>query len=425
MIELNALLVFFLSIFTACSVSRWMLSRINIKHLLRHGHEVPQVFKGDIEEVTLAKMVNYTVDSSRLSSAERFTEDIVTLVILLSGFLPWMSTKILSFELNFVLSGLIFFFALWFISFAFEIPFNAYRSFVIEKKYEFSTITAKLWITDLVKGFILSVIIMVLLFGAFLWLLNYAKQTWWLWTWIVFSGFQLLMVWLYPVLIAPLFNKFEPIKDDVVKEAIGDLISKAGIKVENIYQIDAGKRSKHTNAYFTGLGKTKRIVLYDTLLMSHTTDEIIAVLAHEIGHFKKRHIMKQLVFMEIASLFVFYLFYRLMEWPLLYQTFGFEQNIPYVGVVLMAALFGPLAYFLTPIGSSVMRKFEREADEFAFDLTGAAVPLANGLKRLALDNSANLHPHPFYSWFYYSHPPLPQRIERLLKMEETRRLQPS
>jgi STE24 endopeptidase len=226
------------------------------------------------------------------------------------------------------------------------------------------------------------------------------------------------MIWLYPVLIAPLFNKFEPIEDEVLKETIILMMAKVGLKTEDVFQIDAGKRSKHTNAYFTGLGKTKRIVLYDTLLKSHSSDEILSVLAHEAGHWKKRHIIKQLVFMEAISLAAFYLVYRLIDWPLLYQTFGFNERIPYVGLLLVAALLGPVTFFLTPVGAAVMRKFEREADGFCLDLIGTVKPMTSALQRLAKDNLANLHPHPFYAWFYYSHPPLAERIGRLRRMED-------
>jgi STE24 endopeptidase len=226
------------------------------------------------------------------------------------------------------------------------------------------------------------------------------------------------MIWLYPVLIAPLFNKFEPVRDGALKEDIISLMAKVGLKAKGVFQVDAGKRSKHTNAYFTGLGKTKRIVLFDTLLNSHSADEILSVLAHEAGHWKKKHIMKQLVFTEIASLAVFYIIYLLLGWPLLYETFGFNENLPYVGLLLIAALLGPIAFFLAPLGAILMRKFEREADDYCLNLLGTVKPMINALKRLAKDNLANLHPHPFYAWFYYSHPPLAERIARLWQMED-------
>ncbi len=421
MIHWNILLIFFIVTFIACSIFRWTLMRMNVRHLRRHGHEVPDVFKGDIDEATLSRMSDYTAESSRFGSIEHVFDDVITLVILLSGFLPWLVGIILSRQLQFILSGLIFFGILALISGILNIPFSLYSTFVIEKKYGFSTITMRLWITDFIKSLFISAIMMGILLGAFLFLIHYARTTWWLWVWLFFSAFQLLMVWLYPVLIAPLFNKFEPVKDETLKEAIVNLMAKVGLKTEGVYQIDAEKRSRHTNAYFTGLGKTKRIVLYDTLMSSHSSDEILSILAHEVGHWKKRHILKQLVFTETAALAVFYLIYRLLDWPLLYHTFGFERTVPYIGVLLLAALISPLAFFFTPFGAIIMRKFEREADDFSFDLIGTAIPLSNALKRLAKDNLANLHPHPFFAWFYYSHPPLTERVARLRQMETERK----
>jgi STE24 endopeptidase len=418
MVQWNTLLIVFLVVFAASSLFRWLLTHMNVSNLRLHGHNVPEVFTGEIDKATLSKMSAYTADSSRFGSLEHFFDDIITLIILLSGFLPLLSGLILSWNLKFVFSGLIFFGILALISSILDIPFSLYSTFVIEKKYGFSTITVKLWITDFIKSLLISMILMGILLGAMLALMVYAEHSWWFWVWVVFSLFQLLMVWLYPVLIAPLFNKFEPVQNEELKNAIIAMMAKVGLKTEGVFQVDAGKRSKHTNAYFTGLGKTKRIVLYDTLLNSHTSEEILSVLAHEAGHWKKKHIMKQLVFTETVSLVVFYLIYRLTDWGLLYQTFGFEDKLPYVGLLLIAALLGPITFFLTPFSAVVMRKFEREADDYCFNLVGTAQPMVSALKRLAKDNLANLHPHPFYAWFYYSHPPLVERIARLQKMEE-------
>jgi STE24 endopeptidase len=418
MVQWNTLLIVFLVVFAASSLFRWLLTHMNVSNLRLHGRNVPEVFTGEIDEATLSKMSAYTADSSRFGSLEHFFDDIVTLIILLSGLLPFLSVLILSWNLNFVFSGLIFFGILTLISSILDIPFSLYSTFVIEKKYGFSTINVKLWIMDFIKSLLISMILMGILLGAMLALMVYAEHSWWFWVWVVFSLFQLLMVWLYPVLIAPLFNKFEPVQNEELKNAIIAMMAKVGLKTEGVFQVDAGKRSKHTNAYFTGLGKTKRIVLFDTLLNSHTPDEILSVLAHEAGHWKKKHIMKQLVFTEAVSLAVFYLIYRLIDWGLLYQTFGFEEKLPYVGLLLIAALFGPVIFFLTPIGAVVGRKFEREADDYCFNLVGTVKPMVSALKRLAKDNLANLHPHPFYAWFYYSHPPLAERIARLQQMEE-------
>ncbi|MGZ6274792.1 MAG: M48 family metallopeptidase [Syntrophales bacterium] len=421
MVHWNVLLIAFLAAFAASAASRLLLAYVNVSHLRRHGHDVPEVFQGEIDEATLARMTAYTAESSSFGSVEHFFDDAVTLLVLLSGFLPLLVGVVLSWNLHFILSGLIFFGALALLSAILDIPFSLYSTFVIEKRYGFSTITMRLWITDLIKGLLISGILSGILLGAMLALVYYADHTWWLWVWLVFSAFQMLIVWLYPVLIAPLFNKFEPIENEALKEAIIALMAKVGLKTGGVFQVDAGKRSKHTNAYFTGLGKTKRIVLYDTLLKSHASEEILSVLAHEAGHWKKRHIIKQLILMETVSFVFLYLVYRLIDWPLLYQTFGFAERIPYVGLLLIAVLFGPVAFFLTPIGAMLTRRYEREADDFCYSLVGTTIPMINALKRLAKDNLANLHPHPFYAWFYYSHPPLTERITRLLGMKDAKK----
>jgi STE24 endopeptidase len=417
MIQFNALMILFLAAFVSVALLRRLLTAVNIRHLHRHGHEVPEAFAGEIDGETLTKMSRYTAESSKFGILEGFFDDLVTLAILLSGFLPWLTGHILPWKAHFVASGLMFFMVLFLISFLLGVPFSLYQTFVIEKKYGFSTVTPALWISDLLKNLLISTILLVILLGAFLALMHYAEKTWWLWAWMVFASFQLLMLWLYPVVIAPLFNKYEPVRDETLKEAIVDMMAKAGLKTEGVYQVDEGKRSRHTNAYFTGIGKTKRIVLYDTLLTSHSRDEILAILAHEIGHWKKKHILMQLAFMETASLAAFYIIYRIIDWPLPYQTFGFDQPIPYAGLLLLAALFGPFTFFLTPLGTAVLRKFERDADHYSYALTGSTQALRSALKRLAKDNLANLHPHPLYAWFYYSHPPLTERIMNLRDME--------
>jgi len=247
---------------------------------------------------------------------------------------------------------------------------------------------------------------------------EYSRLVWWFWAWVFFILFEIMLLWLYPVLIAPLFNKYEPIKDELLKEKITALLDKVGLKAKGIYQVDAGKRSRHTNAYFTGIGKSKRIVLYDTLLASHSPEEIIAVLAHEIGHWKKKHIIKQLFFMIGVSLVLLYLVYLVVGSPVLYSAFRIHHAPVYVGLFLVSLYLSALRFFLSPVTAAVMRRYEREADRMAFELTGNSQPMINALKRLAKDNLSNLHPHPFYVRFYYSHPPLIERIEFLQAMDD-------
>jgi STE24 endopeptidase len=258
---------------------------------------------------------------------------------------------------------------------------------------------------------------MALLFIPFFALIHWLPQLWWFAAWGFFALFQMLMIWLYPLVIAPLFNKYVPVQDDVLRERIMAMAEKAGLRAEGIFEVDAGKRSRHSNAYFTGLGRSKRIVLFDTLLATHSHDEIVAVLAHEIGHWKLRHVLKQLILMEVVALAGFFLVYLLMGWPFLYETFGFAGPLPYAGLLLAAIMLKPAAFFLTPIGAAVSRTYERDADRYVLGLVGSTRFLAQALKRLAKENLTNLHPHPTYVAFYYSHPPLAQRVERLLAMD--------
>ena len=419
MVQCNYLLIAFLALFLTSSFCRWLLTRINMNHLKKVGHTVPTVFKDEIDRDTLSRITDYSIDSSRFRSLARFADDILLLIILLSGILPWFVTTILSFKLNFVLSGLIFFAGPAIIGSIAELPFSLYGTFVIEKKYGFSTISVPLWLKDLAKSIVISTVIGSILLGSFLALIQWATNTWWFWGWLLFAIFQLLMLWLYPIIIAPLFNKYEPVQDEELKERIVATMEKAGLKIKGVYQIDAGTRSKHTNAYFTGVGKTKRIVLYDTLLASHTRDEILSVLAHEIGHWKKKHILKQLVLIEALSFLLFYCAYLLIDWSFMYRTFGFSQNIPYIGIFLLSALFKPISFFFTPFMATISRKYEGEADRYSRWLMGSTQSLISALKRLTKDNLANLHPHPLYVWFYYSHPPLIHRIAALRKMNGT------
>jgi len=374
---------------------------------------VPDVFKGEIEPDTLKRIRDYTVAVSNLGSIEILVDDLADLVIILSGFLPYLAGTHLLSGLNPVLAGIVFMFACSFLLGVIEVPFDLYGTFVIERRFGFSTITFKLWLKDQIKTLLLSGLIMGIILAVFLELLYSLPRLWWLPAWVCFVLFQLLLTWLYPKVIAPLFNKFETIEDETLKKSIGELLERAGFHLTGLFKMDASTRSRHTNAYFTGIGKFKRIVLFDTLINTHTPEEITAVLAHELGHLKKGHVRKQLAASVVLSLAVLYVVAKLLAWPALYMTFGFQTIIPFAGLFLITIIGKPFTFFFIPIGSMISRRYERQADAYARELTGSTVPLARALKRLAKDNLANLHPHPLYAWFYYSHPPLAQRIEAL------------
>ena len=413
MVQLNLLLLTFLIVFSFRSGTQLFLNRLSISYIRQHGSTVPEVFRDAVDQEKLKKISAYTVDSADFGIISNLANQAFFLAILLSGFLPWLVRSIHQWGFGLIFGGLVFFASLSVLTNLLRLPFNLYATFVIEDRYGFNTRTFRVWLNDLLKSLALSALLGGLLLWLFLTLVVRGGTAWWLWAWILMGAFELLMMWLYPVIIAPLFNKFEPIANKELENQIGTLMEKAGLRAKGVFRMDASKRSRHTNAYFTGIGKSKRVVLFDTLLEAHTGDEILAVLAHELGHWKKKHVHKQLLLAEFLSLAGFYAVAKLLDWTLMYQTFGFLEPIPYVGLFLMGALFSPVGYFAQPLASAISRKFEREADDYSLTLIQRAEPMVSALKRLAADNLANLTPHPIYAWFYYSHPPLVERIERL------------
>jgi STE24 endopeptidase len=335
------------------------------------------------------------------------------LIILLSGFLPWLMKTISLWKYGPIGSGLIFFAVLSIFTNLLRIPFGLYETFVIEERYGFNVMKFKMWFFDLLKSIVIAAILGGLLLGLLLVLAIHGGNTWWVWAWMLVGGFELILLWLFPVVILPLFNKFDPIENKGLENRIKTLMEKVGLRAKGVFKMDESKRSKHTNAFFVGLGRSKRIVLFDTLLASHTEEEVLAVLAHEAGHWKKKHLLRMLVLLEILSFISFYAVAKFLNWPLLYQTFGFQESIVYVGIFLIGAFISLFGYFGQPLGSAISRRFELEADDFALELMGTGEPMCNALKRLASDNLANLTPHPLYAWVNYSHPPLVERIMRL------------
>ena len=415
MVQLNLFLSAYLFFFILRSVIQVILNRLNISYLRQHGGTIPEVFRDTIDPEKLKKIRTYTIDSASFGILSTLASQVFFLLLLLSGFLPWLAQTIQQPGWGGIVQGLVFFAALSLLANLFQIPFDLYDTFIIENRYGFNTKTFRLWIADLLKGLVLSALLGGILLGLFLSLATYGGRRWWLWAWGFVGAFELLMIWLYPVILAPIFNKFVPVDNPELVRRVEALMQKAGLRSQGVFKMDASRRSRHTNAYFTGLGKSKRIVLFDTLMDSHSPEEIEAVLAHEIGHWKRKHVLKQLILVEILSLVGFYLLSRLLPWPLVYQTFGFPEPILYAGLLLIGALFSPLGFFAHPLEAAFSRRMEREADDYALNSIPSAGPLVHAFKRLAADNLSNLTPHPLYAWFYYSHPALAERIRRLQK----------
>ncbi len=411
MISINSFLLAYIAIYLFTLALNWTSGRINLKYLEKYGQKVPDAFEDLIDEKELQKINRYTIDNIRFKLVQTVFAKFFFLFIILSGILPWLVESLA--QTHFLLAGLIFFAFLGLISSAIDLPFDYYHSFVIEDRYGFNTKTLKIWISDLVKAVLVMTVLGTLLLSALLLMVKYTGQTWWLWAWAFLLGFQILMTILYPTVIAPLFNKFTPLEDTELESGIEKLAAGQSLDIKGIFQMDATRRTRHTNAYFTGLGKAKQIVLFDSLLEAHGPDEILAVLAHEIGHLKKNHIKKQLVLISLVSFFLFFLASKLLTYELMYKSFGFSIMPHYAGFFLVGVLWEPVGFFLSPVGMAISRKFERQADFYSFKILNTAKPLTKALKKMAKDNFANLQPHPLYVWFNYSHPPLLERIKYL------------
>ena len=411
MISFNSFLITYLSAYAVTVIADLWIEKLNTENIKKHGENVPQAFKGIIDEEELGKINQYTIDNTHFSTVQTIVSSIVFLLIILSGILPWLTEALTGF--NYVMAGLIFLAVPGLLAAIVSLPFDYYHSFVIEERYGFNTKTIKIWITDLIKALVLSLILGAILLSSVLLMIKYTGEIWWIWACAVFLGFQLLMTVLYPTVIAPIFNKFTPLEDPDLVKKIEVLAESEGLGISGIYQMDATKRSRHTNAYFSGLGKTKRIVLYDSLIQSHDEEELLSVLAHEIGHLKKNHIKKQFVITCLISILLFYLASKMITWDVIFHSFGFSLMPAYAGLFLVGVLWEPVGFFLSPIAMATSRKFEREADLYAFQILKTAEPFIRALKKMAKDNLSNLRPNRLYVWFNYSHPPLLERIKRL------------
>jgi STE24 endopeptidase len=406
------LLLFFI-LYVAVVLFGYFLKYLNLRHLERYGAEIPEAFAGEIDGALLKKTRDYTVENSRFGFLESTFNNVVVLVFLFGGLLQIYNTYVLSLTGSFIVGGLLFFLLLTYASTILSIPFDLYSTFRIENKYEFNTVTPRIWLTDLLKSLLINTVFLGILLAVAFWLIKAAPGTWWIWVWGFMLAFGIFMMYISPYVIEPLFNKYTPVDDPVLEDRIRELMAKVGIRVSRIFKMDASRRSKHTNAYFTGIGKVKRIVLYDTLLEKLTEEEIIAVLAHETGHWKKRHLLKGIIVSQVMVLIGAYLAYHFTRSDFLTDLFRVEPSSFFAKLVILGFLYSIVSFPLTPLFNLLTRYYEREADVFACSVTGDREGLASSLIKLAKDNLSNLHPHPWYAAFHYSHPPVVERVRRI------------
>jgi STE24 endopeptidase len=379
----------------------------------KSGAKIPPEFKGKVDEVLLKRMQEYEADKTKFSFVSSIFGNVVTIAFIFGGLLNIYNSWVASLNLSFIISGWLFFLLLFYAGEFISMPFSLYSTFRIENKYGFNTMTVKLWISDFIKSLIISTIMMSLVIFAGFWLIQWSPDYWWFWVWSFLFIFSIFIMYVSPYVIEPLFNKFTPIEDESLKERIAGIAEKAGIHAGKILRIDASKRSKHTNAYFTGIGRVKRIVLYDTLLESMSHNEILSVLAHEIGHWKKKHLLKTLVVFEIFSLIALYISYRLIQTDLLLILFNIDTDTIFVKFILLAFLGGIISIILQPTANFFSRRREKQADVASYELTNDAEGMISALVKLSKENLSNLYPHPLYVSLYYSHPPILERIRTI------------
>jgi STE24 endopeptidase len=393
----------------------YWLKFVNLRYMKNHVRDVPPVFKGYIDEATLKKIHAYTIEKSSFSFIKSFYGNVLVLTFLFGGLLNIYNAWVSSMNLSFIASGLAFFLLLSYASTFLSIPFSLYDTFKIENKYGFNAMTVRLWIIDFFKSLLLSTILIAIVLTVGLWFIQSSPDNWWIWVWIFYLIFSLFIMYISPYVIEPLFNKFAPIEDESLAQRIRELLQKVGIKVSRVFKMDASKRSRHTNAYFSGFGKVKRIILYDTLLEKMNHDEVLAVLAHEAGHWKKKHVLKLIVISEIISLAAIYISFRILQTDILTNIFRIEHYTFFAKVIILGFLGSIVSFPFTPLGNYISRRFEREADHFSIQLMENKENISAALIKLSKDNLSNLHTHPLYAAFYYSHPPVVQRIESINK----------
>ena len=403
----------------ACALTfggRLLLAGRQIRHVRAHRDAVPAEFAERIALASHQKAADYTIDRTRTGMLNTAIEAGVLLVFTLGGGLAWLH-GFWSARLDGLSYGVAMIFSLTFISGLIDLPLSLYRQFIIEARYGFNRMSLGLFFTDLAKQTLLGVAIGTPVILAVLWLMGAMGERWWLWVWLFWSTFNLLLMFIYPTWIAPLFNKFSLLEDGEMKTRIEALLARCGFRSSGLFVMDGSKRSSHGNAYFTGFGDNKRIVFFDTLLSRLQPGEVEAVLAHELGHFRRRHIVKRMVVMFASSLAFLWLLGQLIDAPWFYAGLGVPEGNTALALILFFLVVPVFTFPLSPLMSHFSRRHEFEADAYAAE-HAAAGDLVHALVKLYDDNASTLTPDPLHSLFYDSHPPAAQRIARL-QLQET------
>lgn len=403
----------FIALLLASTVIRIWLGRRHVGYVLAHRDQVPAAFSATIALDAHQKAADYSADKTKLMIAEACVQALLLTCLTLGGGLQmiddvWRNLM----PVHHIIRGALVICSALLVSSLIDLPFDYYKSFVVDEKYGFNKMTPSMFFSDLVKQSLVGLALGAPILFAALWLMQGASDYWWLYLWFVWSAFNLLMLAVYPTLIAPLFNKFSPLTDESLKTRIEALLTKCGFKSQGLFVMDGSTRSSHGNAYFTGFGTSKRVVFFDTLLERLNTDEIEAVLAHELGHFKHHHVIKRIAMMFFVSFLGLALLGWLIKQEWFYTSLGVTLQSNYMALILFLLVSPVFLFVLRPVMASYSRKNEFEADAYAAKNANAQ-DLVAALVKLYRDNASTLTPDPLHSAFYDSHPPASIRISKL------------
>jgi STE24 endopeptidase len=407
---MNIYLIIILSIIVIEYLLNLIVERLNVKHA---SSELPSEFEGfyDAQKYKLAQL--YLKENTNFHLTKDTISVIITLTFVLAGGFNFIDNIARSFNQGPIITGLIFTGILGAALQLLSIPFSAYHTFVIEAKYGFNKTTFKTFISDIIKGLILTVIIGAVVLSMVFWFFYATGNFAWVYCWIAVTLFQLFLLFIAPVVIMPLFNKYTPLEDGELKGAIENYAREQKFTLAGVFKMDASKRSTKSNAFFTGFGKFRRIALFDTLIQKHTTDELVSVLAHEIGHYKKKHFVKGIVLSVITTGIMFFILSFFINNKGLFDAFKMQNLSIYASLIFFGFLYSPINLFISIFSNVISRKHEYEADNFAIITYKKPESFISALKKLTVDNLSNLTPHPLKVFLDYSHPPVLKRIEAI------------
>ena len=409
----HTLTFIFVGLLAFSSIIRFWLGSRQISHVQHHRDQVPDAFVKNIALDAHQKAADYSSAKTKLGLAEMVVQALLLLVFTIGGGLQWLDSFWTAIIPNHeMLRGAVVICSALFVSSLIDLPFDYYKTFVVDEQFGFNKMTPQMFFTDLIKHSVVGILLGAPILFAALWLMQSAGQYWWLYLWVVWTVFNILMLAVYPTFIAPLFNQFTPLADESLKARIETLLEKCGFKSQGLFVMDGSTRTSHGNAYFTGFGSSKRVVFFDTLLTRLNTEEIEAVLAHELGHFKHQHVIKRIAMIFFMSFVGLALLGWLIDQSWFFQGLGVTAENTYMGLLLFILVSPVFLFMIRPIMANYSRKNEFEADDYAAK-NASARHLVEALVKLYRDNASTLTPDPLHSAFYDSHPPASIRISKL------------